>query len=226
MRFQSYLKNVHHLDVPDHYYMPQFADDIFKAELPLKMPSEYVELVFAGNIGIMQSVETLIRAAALLRNYSLRWHFVGDGSSYEDCRQLAHELQLDEKVIFYGRKPLEEMPKYYAMADAMLVSMKDDISFNETLPGKVQSYMAVGKPILGSITGETACLFDVVKCGLCAPPEDPEAFAEVVKQFLGMPDREEMGKRGAAYYAQYFTKKQHMDKLESLLLEMAGEKRE
>ncbi|MDD6142277.1 MAG: glycosyltransferase family 4 protein [bacterium] len=221
-RFQGYLQEVHGISVPDECYMPQFADDIFEMDLPQKEPTEEKQLVFAGNIGKVQAVEVLIQAAELLRDEPVHWHIVGDGSNYESCMQLAQSLHLEDKVTFYGRKPLEEMPKYYAMADAMLVSMRNDLSVNDTLPGKVQSYMAVGKPVLGSIAGETAYVLDRAQCGLCAPPDDPEAFAQVVREFIRRDDAAQMGKNGKEYYQKHFTKKIHMDKLEKMLLQLAG----
>lgn len=222
-RFQSYLKEVHGLSVPNEHYMPQFADDIFEMELPPKAESAEKQLVFAGNIGRVQAVEVLIQAAALLRNEPVRWHIVGDGANYEACIKLVRELHVEDRVTFYGRRPLEEMPAYYAMADAMLVSMRNDLSVNDTLPGKMQSYMAVGKPVLGSIAGETAYVIEQAQCGFCAPPDDPEAFASIVRTFLQCEAPQEMGRRGKAYYEAHFTKKHHMDRLEDMLLKMAGE---
>lgn len=221
-RFQGYLQEVHGISVPDECYMPQFADDIFEMDLPEKELTEEKQLVFAGNIGKVQAVEVLIQAANLLRDEPVHWHIVGDGSNYENCLQLAKSFHLEEQVTFYGRKPLEDMPKYYAMADAMLVSMRNDLSVNDTLPGKVQSYMAVGKPVLGSIAGETAYVLDKAQCGLCAPPDDPEAFAKVVREFIRRDDAAQMGKNGKEYYQKHFTKKIHMDKLEKMLLQLAG----
>ena len=221
-RFQSYLKKVHDIDVPDEWYMPQFADDVFSEPLPFKKESDEKQLVFAGNIGKVQAVEVLIQTADLLRNESVHWHIVGDGSNYEACRELAEKLALQNKVTFYGRKPLEDMPSYYAMADAMLVSMRNDISVNDTLPGKVQSYMAAGKPVLGSIAGETAYVIEKAQCGFCSQPDDPEAFAEVVRRFIAHSDPELLGRNGRAYYQKHFTKKHHMDQLESMLNELAG----
>jgi len=221
-RFQGYLKNVHNIDVPDAWYMPQFADDVFSEPLPAKEASEEKQLVFAGNIGKVQAVEVLIQAADLLRAEPIHWHIIGDGSNYESCRELAEQLNLQQKVTFYGRKPLDEMPSYYAMADAMLVSMRNDISVNDTLPGKVQSYMAAGKPVLGTIAGETAYVIEKAKCGFCAPPDDPEAFAAVVRQFIKHPDSARLGQNGREYYQKHFTKKHHMDQLESMLKTLAG----
>ena len=223
-RFQGYLRDVHGIEVPDAQYMPQFADDVFRAPLPPGPASDGINLVFAGNIGKVQAVEVLIRSAALLRDLPIRWHIVGDGSNEAACRELAAKLALGETVVFYGRRPLEDMPAFYAMADAMLVSMRDDISVNDTLPGKVQSYMAAGKPVLGSIAGETAYVIEQAGCGFCAPPDDPEAFAQVVRRFLACEDREAMGERGRAYYDAHFTKRDHMDRLEALLTSLAGGK--
>lgn len=222
-RFQQYMKDVHGIPMPDERYMPQFADDLFEEALPPKPQSEYCELVFAGNVGKMQNVEVLLQSAALLRDEKVRFHIVGDGASLDDCKQLAKELSLEENVVFHGRKPLEDMPKYYAMADAMLVSMRNDISVNDTLPGKVQSYMAAAKPVLGSIAGETPYVISEAGCGLCAVPDDPEAFAAVVRQFIKQPqEHEKMGENGRKYYFNCFTKQYHIDRLEQLFSELTG----
>ena len=221
-RFQGYLKNVHQIVVPDEWYMPQFADDVFAEPLPAKQPTQEKQLVFAGNIGKVQAVEVLIESAALLRDEPVHWHIIGDGSNYESCLHLADKLMLNDKITFYGRKPLEEMPAYYAMADAMIVSMRNDISVNDTLPGKVQSYMAAGKPVLGSIGGETSYVIDKAECGFCSPPDDPAAFADIVRRFLSDSNPEKMGQNGRAYYQKHFTKTHHMDQLEALLTKLAG----
>ena len=222
-RFQTYLKTVHHIEVPTENYLPQFADDVFSA-LPAQEPSEYTELVFAGNIGRVQGVETLIRAAAILKDKPIRWHILGNGANYEDCAALVSELQLEDHVILYGRLPVTDMPKYYAMADALLVSMRQEEYVTYTLPGKVQSYMAAGKPILGSISGEAQDIIREAECGLCAPSDDPEAFAQIVLAFIADKKRPQMGNNAKQYYKTHFTKQGIMDQTERILLEMGGDK--
>ena len=224
-RFQQYLKETHGIIVSDDEYLPQFADGVFEQRLPEKRPDGWTHLVFAGNIGKMQSVDTLIRAAALLKSEKIQWHIIGDGACEEECRRLADELHLGGQVHFYGRRPLEEMPEFYALADALLVSMRGDPLVSDTLPGKVQTYMAAGKPVLGSIGGEAAYVIEQAGCGLCAPPETPGAFAETVREFLrhGGEERRNMGERGRTYYEVHFTKQRHMDRLEAMLKELAGE---
>ena len=224
-RFQAYLQAVHGITVPKEQYWPQFADSLFDT-LPPVPARDGIQLVFAGNIGKVQSVETLIRAAALLRDTPVHFHIVGDGSGYAACKALAAELAVTDNLTFHGRKPVADMPAYYAMADAMLVSMKSDISVNDTLPGKVQSYMAAGKPILGSIAGETPLILAEAQCGFCAPPEDAAAFAQTVRDFLACDHKDVLGRNARAYYEQNFTKDGLMDKLEAMLLSLAEDAHE
>ena len=226
-RFRKYLKQVHAIEVDERHYLPQFADDRFEKLPAIGAPSGMFHLVFAGNVGKVQGVETLVQAANILRKEPVHWHILGDGSNWEACVSLAKSLQLSGEIItFYGRQPLTKMPEFYALADAMLVSMRNDISVNDTLPGKVQGYMAAGKPILGSITGETPDIIAAAKCGMCAPPDDAEAFAWMVRQFMNSTERTVMGESARAYYKQHFTKRKHMDRLEALLKEMTDEEAE
>lgn len=199
----------------DTTYLPQYAEETFTLDDCLKTPNESVDFMFAGNVGTAQSVDTMIRAAALCKDIQkIRWHIVGDGKELYACKKLAEDL--DVPVIFHGRKPIEEMPKYYAMADAMLVTMQDDPVISLTLPGKVQSYMAAGKPIIGAINGETAQVIAEAGCGLCGGAEDAQALAENVRRFVDM-DRALMGANAKKYYDEHFKKQMFMDRLEKEL---------
>ena len=200
-------------------YHPQYAQDCFQHRaLPQK---DTVDLMFAGNIGSAQCIPTILEAARLLRDHpQLRWHIVGDGSRLEENRQLAEKMSLSN-VIFHGRKPLEEMPRYYAMADAMLVTLIGDPLISLTLPAKVQTYMAAGKPILGAANGEIARTIQSSGCGFCAPAEDAEGLAKAVRDFLESPDKEAMGQNAQRYYLENFSRKRFMDDLEKELMEHA-----
>ncbi len=222
-RFEAYLQKVHGIAVAQDDYLPQFADARFE-RLPEKPPTQGWNFVFAGNIGKVQGVETLLKTADLLRNEPIRWHIVGDGSNFAACEALLDEKKLEGVATLYGRRPPEEMPGFYALADAMLVSMRNDPSVNDTLPAKVQSYMAAGKPILGSIAGETPDIVAEAGCGLCAPPDDPEAFAAVVRAFIARCDQAQMGENARTYYLSHFTREGHMEHLERMLKRLAGEK--
>ena len=195
-------------------YLPQYAEDLFSAESCKKEPNGTVDLLFAGNVGSAQSVETIIRAADKTRDIeNLRWHIVGEGAALEDCKRLAEELALTP-VIFHGRKPLSEMPKYYAMTDAMLVTLLDDPVVSLTLPGKVQTYMAAGKPIIGAIGGEAAEVVARAECGYCGGAEDSEAVASNARLFCEAVlsgEAVKMGKNAEAFYREHLTKEKFFE---------------
>lgn len=197
-------------------YLPQYAEESFTVEECKKEPNKYIDLMFAGNIGSAQSVDTIIKAAALCKDIpNLRWHIVGDGKDLENCKKLSQELLAP--VIFYGRKPIEEMPKYYAMADGMLVTMKKDPIISMTLPGKIQSYMAAGKAIIGAIGGETKEVIEEAKCGFVAKEEDVEDLATIVRHFVTLENIADFGRNGYEYYKRNFSKITFLDELEKQL---------
>lgn len=212
--FEDYFKNDLKLKQKNYRFIPQFADSLFEDITPTV--HEGINYVFAGNIGKMQSVETVIRAAALVNDDRIRWHIVGDGFALEDVKKLAEELKVNDKVTFYGRLPVEKMPEFYAMADAMLVTLAKDKTISYTLPGKVQSYMAAARPILASADGETARVMDKAKCGMCVAAEDAEALANAA---IKMADANlaEYGRNASDYYKSNYSKKKHIDLMEELL---------
>ena len=186
-------------------YLPQYAEALFDPETCKKKDNGYVDLMFAGNVGVAQSVDTIIRAAKLTEDIpNLRWHIVGEGSELNNCRVLAEKLSA-KSVIFHGRHPIEEMPRFYAMADAMLVTMQKNPIVSLTLPGKVQTYMAAGKPIIGAIDGETALVIDEAKCGLCVPAEDHVALAKVARDFVNS-NADHYAEKSSRYYENNFEK--------------------
>lgn len=224
--FKDYLVQQHGVDERKIKYLPQYAAAQFDDVKPSKTEKETIDLMFAGNIGAAQSLNTVLKAAELLRDETrLRWHIVGDGSELENLKKMAAEKNLDN-VIFYGRKPPEEMPQYYAMADAMLVTLTADRFISLTLPGKVQTYMAAGKPIIGAAVGEIPNVIAAAQCGYCTNAENAEGLAQAVRDFIANEKREQLGKNARAYYEQHFTQEMFMDKLEKELLFYSGKREE
>lgn len=203
-------------------YLPQYAEDLF-GELP--QPTEEkqtVDFLFAGNVGSGQSVETIVEAARLLKNErTIHIHIVGGGISLEKCRILAEGLP---NITFYGRQKLEQMPRYYAMADVFLVSLMKDPVLSMCLPGKVQSYLAAGKPVVGAIDGEAARVIREAECGMCAPAEDPETLAELIRRMAAQPElRKQYGENARRYYRAHFQKEKFISDLAAVLQENAAE---
>jgi len=209
--FANYFKQEFDIDVTAH--VPQYAEALFTPEACKKSEDENIDLMFAGNVGAAQSIDTVIKAASMTKDVeNLRWHIVGDGSELENMKKLADELGATS-VIFHGRRPLDEMAKYYSMADAMLVTMKDSPIIAYTLPGKVQTYMAAGKPIIGAINGETQNLIKESACGICVPAEDAEALANAAREFCASAKRAEYAQNSYSYYKENFDKEMVCEKL-------------
>lgn len=221
--FKDYLVQQHGVDERKIKYLPQYAAAQFDDVKPSKTEKKTIDLMFAGNIGAAQSLNTVLKAAELLRDETrLRWHIVGDGSELENLKKIATEKNLDN-VIFYGRKPPEEMPQYYERADAMLVTLTADRFISLTLPGKVQTYMAAGKPIIGAAVGEIPNVIAAAQCGYCSAAEDAEGLAQAVLDFIANRNRVQLGKNARAYYEQHFTREMFINNLEQELKEHALE---
>ena len=119
-----------------------------------------------------------------------------------------------DNVIFHGRRPMEEMPRYYAMADAMLVTLTADPVISMTLPGKVQTCMAAGKPIIGAADGEIPNVIRRSGCGFCGRAEDGESLAAAVREFLACENQAALGENARKYYEAHFARDRFMDNLE------------
>ena len=200
-------------------YLPQYSEDVFSVEECKKIPDSYVDLMFAGNVGVAQSLETIIGVAVKVRDIdNLRWHVVGDGTALEEIKRSAKEHNLDN-VIFYGRQPLNNMAKFYSKADAMLVTLKKDERLSMTVPGKVQTCLSAGKPIIAAIDGAGAEIIESASCGYCSPAEDIDAMAENVRRFCLDSDKEKLAVNARKFYEENFTKNEFFKKLELFLEE-------
>lgn len=214
--FSDYLEKEFGIKKSRIEYLPQYAEGIFE-ELPAKEESGTFDFMFAGNIGEIQSVETILKAAEYLQNEPVKIHIIGGGTDLERLQKIKEEEQLDN-VVFYGRRSLEEMPEFYKKADAMLVTLAADPVLSLTLPGKVQSYMAVGKPIIGAIDGETKKVIEEAECGLCGNADNAELLAENIRRFISDDiDRKQFGRNARKFYERYFQTKLFMNKLEKEL---------
>lgn len=222
--FQQYLEG---LPVSDgrYRYLPQYAEELFTVApsengtiaLPEGYGPDGVDVTFAGNVGAAQSVDTLVRAAPLL-DEGIRLHVVGSGSELDACKKIAGELGA-RNVFFHGRRDLSEMPTFYAASDALVVSFANDPVVGYTLPRKVQTYLAAGRPLLGSVVGEARRVIEEAQCGMCAPSEDPAAFAETCNRFARSTDaqRHAWAVNARDYYEDKFSRPRFFDELDDVL---------
>ena len=90
-------------------------------------------------------------------------------------------MRVTPEKDFPGNRFLEEMPHLYKIADAMLVTLEDKPYANMTIPGKVQSYMAAGKPIIGAVNGSCANFISDNNIGFCCNAGDSDELAKLIK---------------------------------------------
>ena len=217
--FIGYLSQKFAISENNFTYLPQYAEDLFENVASKAEAKKTIDFVFAGNIGTLQSVDTIIEAAELLKdNKQLLFHIVGGGIELASLQDAVKAKNL-ENVIFYGRRPVEEMPKFYSMADAMLVTLTGDPLLSLTLPGKVQSYMAAGKAIIGAIDGETKTIVEEAQCGFICESGDFKALAESILKFCRLcnEDRKQMEINSRNYYKNKFSKNNFVKFLEDKL---------
>lgn len=214
--FEKYFINELNIRNKRIIYWPSYAESNYK-EIKYIEDSCF-DLLFAGNIGPAQSVETIIETANILKkNSNIKFHIVGDGLNKDACEKLTQQYNLDN-VIFYGFHPIEEMPKYYSMADAFLITMADNETVNNTLPAKIQSYMLSGKPIFGAINGEVKEVVKESNCGLCCDSLDYKALSKIIlAAYKDQKMLKTWGKNGKLYYSKHFEKAKCIENLEQIL---------
>lgn len=220
--FVSYMQNIHRIDKNKVLYLPAFADDAYLKE-DFNIDNGVVDFVFLGNLGIAQNMIGVLSAIKIIKDLpNFKVHFVGDGSCLEEMKTFVKENNMSNIVKFYGRRPAEEMPKYYKLADACLVSLKADNVTGLTFPAKVQGYMAAGKPIIGMINGSTQEIISTARCGKCVDADDVAGLAKLMKLFIEDPSFfEGYGENGRNYFVENFRKEIFIEKLENLFCEVA-----
>jgi glycosyltransferase involved in cell wall biosynthesis len=184
--------------------------------------TEGFTVVFAGNIGEAQDMPAVLDAAERLKgNANIRWIIVGDGRKFDWLQSEVARRRLDKQVLLPGRFPVERMPSFYAHADAMLVSLKGHPLFSMTIPGKVQSYLMAGIPLLGMLDGEGATVIRNAQAGLTCRAGDGAGLANAVLILAAMPpvERNQLGFNGRKYAQQEFGRTQLVDRLDVLLNE-------
>jgi glycosyltransferase involved in cell wall biosynthesis len=209
-------KLVYYPNSTENYYKELSNDQELLKTLP-----KGIKLMFAGNIGEAQSFDTLLKAASILKKelIDVKWIILGDGRMKGYVNQKIKELNLGDNFFLLGAFPSTEMPKYFSCADALIVSLKKDPIFALTIPSKIQSYLACGKPIITSLDGEGAKIIEEANAGFTSPSEDCEGLAANIKKFLTLSNEEQktLGQNGRAYFNIEFEREILVDRLEKIL---------
>ena len=187
--FFTYLEKMNRVPLSRMSYLPQYADDTLLLSDFTKQPDGHVDFLFIGNIGKAQKLDCLIRAMSVFKEKKddsssaankVTLHIVGGGSDEERIRGLAHRLGLMDRIRFYGPKPAAEAVQYYKKADVCVLTLDGSTHIGDTLPGKLQTYMAAGKPVIAAANGATKEVIEESRCGICTPAGDDRALGEAL----------------------------------------------
>lgn len=219
------FERVHGIDRARCRYVPQYADDSYLGMDLSAAPSAKARFMVMGNIGRLQYMRVLMEAVDLLKGRDdFELHVVGTGSAMGELESFVSERGLDGHVTFHGRHPVEEMPSFYRMADACVLTLHVPGApwISSTLPSRLQGYMAAGKPVIAAIDGSAAEVIAESGCGASVPGTDSAGLARLMADFIeNRGGYSGCGERGRAYFRDNFTRGRYMDEIESLLEETA-----
>ncbi|WFC63035.1 glycosyltransferase WbuB [Pseudomonas sp. REST10] len=176
-------------------------------------------VTFAGNLGTAQALETLVQAAVHLRDDpDIRLVLVGSGSRlpWLQAQKQAHGL---DNLILPGRFPMEAMPSIFERSSALLVSLNAEPIFAQTIPSKIQAYLAAGRPIVAALDGEGARVVHEAKAGLASPAGQVLPLVANIRSMfaLSAEARAAMGGSGQAYFTEHFEMQMQTRRLTELL---------
>jgi colanic acid biosynthesis glycosyl transferase WcaI len=209
-------------------YFPSWSEDLFSQDVAERIDEVSVykddfRVLFAGNVGDAQDFPSIMKAMGLLKHRKIKakLFIVGHGRKLSWLEEYIEEKELEDYVFLLGHHPLEKMPRFYASADALLVTLNENKIFSMTIPGKVQSYMAAGKPILAMLNGEGSRVIEEANCGYTSRAGDYNNLAEsiITMSTLKQEQLNQLGLNAILYSHYKFDRKQLISQLESWFLE-------
>ncbi len=201
-------------------YLPQHAEEIYKpsSNKSDKVPNDSsFKIVFTGNIGRAQGLDILPRTAEKLIDKDVVFVIVGDGRYKQELLKEIELLKVREKFLFIERQPAENIPDILAACDAAFVSFMNNELFANTIPAKVQSYMACGMPVIAAACGETKRIIDEANCGVCSPSGDADALAQNIIELMKNENIAQMGENAIVYCKNHFSEKMFFEVLNNTM---------
>lgn len=224
----NHLAQITRTDISRIAIIPQACEKLYEKVIPdQSIGNTYgngkFNIVFTGNISPAQSFNTMIDAAKILFNKGLvdiHWIIVGDGMSRREVEQRVQLLGLENVFSFEGHRPQRDIPKYGYYADAFVGCLVKSGLLEATIPAKVFSYIAMGKPIILAMDGEVQTLInDTIKCGFAGATEDSTTLARNIERVYKMSrsERTKLGERATSYHYKSLERNVVLSKLEDFL---------
>lgn len=182
-------------------------------------------VMYAGNVGLSQSLDLVVAAAAALEHErDLVFVVNGSGAGRPALEEAARGLR---NVVFVDPQPAERLPEVLAAADVHLVPLKRGLA-SSSVPSKTYSILAAGRPLIASVDvgSEVARVVERSGAGLAVRPEDPEAFTKAVRQLTENPaDAAAMGAAGRRWIESWASPAKIAQAYEELFESLASRRR-
>lgn len=205
-------------------YLPNWSEQIFEKHVIVEpeenaLPDGF-KIMYAGNIGEAQNIETLASLANRMKSLPVKWIFLGDGRKKDWLERYIADNNLEEVIYLLGRFDVRYMPYFFEQANMMLFSLKDDEIFKLTVPARLQSFLAMGKPIVAMIEGEASEVIINSAAGVVSDCYNIESISKQLKQILENDScLKDMSVNAQTYYNANFRRDFVLDKLYKIMKE-------
>ena len=192
-------------------YFPNWAEstiekNIQNPKIMTNVPSNEFIIMYTGNIGYAQNFELLAQTIKYLKSKKIHWVFIGDGSFKKKFIKTLKSFDVYDKCRFINQVNVSEIPSYVYNSDALLLSLKANELFSRTVPAKLQSYMALGKLIIASISGEGADLIRKSNSGIVETNSNYIELANSINKIIRLDNSKikSIGNKGRQFYEKNF----------------------
>jgi len=175
-------------------------------------------IVFTGNISPLQSFETILKAAEMLKRdgvNDINYIIVGDGMSANWLKEEVCKAELEDNFFFEGFHPASDIPKYTSIADALIACLTKSGLEDFNIPAKVMSYIASGRPVLLSMNGEVRHIIKQAECGYTSEAEDSVGLYNNIKDLYNLTkeDRKKLGENASNYHLENFERNKNLKRM-------------
>lgn len=192
-------------------YFPNWADKVIEDNKiddtsSFSINTKKFNIIYTGNIGTSQNFKSLLKTIKHVDD-NIHWTFVGDGRFKSQLINLIDQKNLNAKVSFIDQVSIDLIPSIVSKADSLFLSLKSNYIFSKTVPAKLQTYMALGKPIIGVLDGEGAKLIVDSDCGIVEENYNYEELAKKINRFASKNSAEliKKGDNAKNYYFKHFS---------------------
>lgn len=193
-------------------------------QAPSEVPGDgQTRVLYAGNVGDLQDLETVVEAAHRAADAGVRLTILGDGVALPRVRALVEELG-SSNIEFRPAVPRSEMADAYRRADFALVCLKDLPVFRGTIPSKLQAALSHGMPIVTTVQGDVRSIVEEAGVGFTADSESVSSLEEAFRKAAAVSPGawHDMAVRARTVYSERFSLQAGSEALEQVLAEVAS----